>query len=107
MKTVIAAILAGVVMVAGFGVPRAWAISTISLGRDDSTPRTLRIKPGDEVRFVNATGGRVQLWFPDGLRLFVAPGGSVVKFDRPGDYDYSVHVSGTKAAAHNGEVVVD
>ena len=30
-----------------------------------------------------------------------------MKFDRAGSYDYSVHVSGAKASAHNGEVVVD
>lgn len=73
----------------------------------DPAPRTLHLKPGDDVRFVNATGGKAQLWFPDGLRLFVAPGGSLVRFDRAGTYDYSVHVSEAKAGAHNGEVVVD
>jgi plastocyanin len=107
MKTFVAVVLAGVVTVAGLGVPRAWAESTIVLSRDDSTPRTLRITPGDDVRFINATGGKAQLWFPDGLRLFVEPGGSLVTFDRAGSYDYSVHVSGAKVSAHNGEVVVD
>ena len=107
MKTIVAVMLAGVVTVAGLGVPRAWAESTIVLGREDSTPRTLRIKPGDDVRFINATGGKAQLWFGDGLRLFVEPGGSLVTFDRVGAYDYSVHVSEAKAGAHNGEVVVD
>ena len=107
MKTFVAVVLAGVVTVAGIGVPRAWAESTIVLSRNDSTPRTLRIKPGDDVRFINSTGGKAQLSFQDGLRLFVEPGGSLVKFDRAGGYDYSVHVSETKASAHNGEVVVD
>jgi len=107
MKTFVAVVLAGVVTVAGIGVPGAWAESTIVLGRDDSAPRTLTIVPGDDVRFINATGGRAQLWFPDGLRLFVEPGGSLVRFDRAGTYDYSVHVSQTKAGAHNGEVVVN
>jgi hypothetical protein len=37
----------------------------------------------------------------------VEPGGTVVKFDRAGTYDYSLHVRETKASAHNGEVVVD
>jgi len=58
MKTFVAVVLAGVVTVAGIGVPRAWAESTIVLSRDDSTPKTLRIKPGDDVRFINSTGGR-------------------------------------------------
>jgi hypothetical protein len=58
MKTFVAVVLAGVVTVAGLGVPRAWAESTIVLGRDDSTPRTLRITAGDDVRFINATGGK-------------------------------------------------
>lgn len=107
MKTFVAVVLAGVVTVAGISVPRAWADSTIVLSRDDSTPRTLRIEPGGRVRFINSTGGKAQLWFSDGLRLFVEPGGSLVKFDRAGSYDYSVHVSETKASAHNGEVVVD
>jgi plastocyanin len=107
MKTFVAVVLAGVVTVAGIGMPRAWAESTIVLSRDDSTPRTLRIKPGGDVRFINSTGGKAQLWFQDGLRLFVEPGGSRVQFDRAGSYDYSVHVSETKAGAHNGEVVVD
>jgi plastocyanin len=107
MKTFVAMALAGVVAVAAIGMPRAWAEQTIVLGRTDSTPRTLRIAPGDKVRFINATGGKARLWFSDGLRLVVEPGGSVVKFDRRGTYDYSVSVSETKASAHNGEVVVD
>ena len=107
MKTIVAVVLAGVVTVAGLGVPPASAESTIVLGRDDSTPRTLRVKPGDGVRFINATGGQAQLGFGNGLRLFVRPGGSLVTFDRVGTYDYSVHVSEAKAGAHNGEVVVD
>jgi hypothetical protein len=37
----------------------------------------------------------------------VEPGGSLVQFDRAGDYDYTVHVSETKAGAHHGEVIVD
>ena len=32
--------------------------------------------------------------------------GSRVKFDKPGTYDYSVHVSGTKTHAHTGRIVV-
>ena len=70
--------------IAGIGVPKAWATSTITLSRNDSTPRTLNLKPGDDVRFINATGGQAQLWFGgrDGLRLFVSPGGTLVKFDR-------------------------
>lgn len=108
MAVGVAAILAGVVAVAGLGVPRAVAAeSTIVLGRTDSTPRTLKIKPGEDVRFINGTGGQAQLWFEDGLRLFVQPGGSLVRFDRVGTYDYRVHVSEAKAGAHRGEVVVD
>jgi plastocyanin len=108
MKTFVAVVLVGVVTIAGIGVPKAWATSTITLSRNDSTPRTLKIKPGDDVRFINATGGRAQLWFggQHGLRLFVSPGGSLVKFDRAGTFDYSVNVSEAKASAHNGEVVV-
>lgn len=108
MKTLLTVMLAGVVALAAAGAPRAWAASTVVLGRVDSTPRKLVIKPGDDVRFINGTGGRAELWFGgrNGLRLFVEPGGTLVKFDRAGTYDYSVDVSGTKASAHNGEVIV-
>jgi hypothetical protein len=77
------------------------------LGPTDSTPRTLKIKPGEDVQFINGTGGHAQLWFEDGLRLFVPPGGSLVRFDRVGTYDYRVHVSEAKAGAHRGEMIAD
>jgi hypothetical protein len=33
-------------------------------------------------------------------------GGGRVKFERPGTYEYTVHVSAAKAHAHTGSVVV-
>ena len=97
---------AGMVSLAAARVPEPWSTSKVVLGRN--SPRHLAIKQGDSVQFINGTGGRALLWFRgrNGFRLFVEPGGSLVKFHRAGAYYYSVHVSLAKPSGYNGEVIV-
>jgi hypothetical protein len=50
------------------------------------------------------------VWFggDDAPRFYVPAGnaGAKVKFDKPGTYEYSVHVTGAKVHSHTGTVVV-
>jgi len=41
----------------------------------------------------------------DGYKFYLGKEGRV-KFEKPGTYEYSVHISGTKTHAHTGSVVV-
>jgi hypothetical protein len=40
------------------------------------------------------------------MMFYVGKGESKIKFEKPGTYEYTVHVSATKAHVHTGSVVV-
>ena len=91
------------------GAGRAGAETKVFVTREESKPRTVEIKAGEEVRFINHSGGNAHLWFADqdGVKFYLGgKDGGLVKFDKPGTYEYSVHISGTKVHAHTGSVVV-
>ena len=60
------------------------------------------------MRWVNATGGTVHIAFAgsDGVQFYLGKDSSRVKLVKAGTCEYAVHVSGTKAHAHRGTVVV-
>src|SRR5262249_9256123 len=102
-------------MVAGVGImlvtaSGAWAEGKVTITREESKPKDVEIKAGDEVRFINSAGQTVHVWFAgnDAVRFYVPPGsgGAKVKFDKPGTYEYTVHVTAGKTHAHTGSVVV-
>jgi plastocyanin len=108
MRRVVSA-LSGVVMLTfALGVGVAWAESKVTVTREENKPQTVEIKAGEEVRFINASGSTAHVWFAgnDAVRFYVGKAGSNVKFDKPGTYDYTVHVTGSKAHSHTGTVVV-
>jgi plastocyanin len=103
--------LVGVVMltlVAGIG--GVWAEGKVNITREESKAKDVEVKAGEEVRFVNSSGQTVHVWFGgnDAVRFYVPAGsaGAKVTFDKPGTYEYSVHVTGGKVHAHTGTVVV-
>ena len=89
------------------GLGAAWAQAKITVSREQSTPEKVEVKVGQEVRWVNATGGTAHVMFggADGIKFYIGKEGRVT-FDKPGTYEYTVHVSGVKAHAHTGTVVV-
>ena len=102
-------VLAGVVMLTfGLGVGGVWAIAKVTLAQEGSRPRTLEIRAGEAVQFINASGNTAHLWFGenDAIRFYVERTGSTIKFERPGTYDYTVHVTAAKVHAHTGRIVV-
>ena len=87
----------------------AWAGATVKVTREENKPDPVEVKVGEEVAFINATGGghaHVSFEGNDAVQFNVGHGGSQVKFDKPGAYRYTVHISGVKAHAHTGTVVV-
>ena len=85
----------------------AWADAKVTVTREESKPRTVEVKAGEEVRFVNSSGGNAHVMFADnGVMFYIGKGPGRVKFDKPGTYEYSVHVTGTKVHAHTGAVIV-
>ena len=87
----------------------AWAGATVHVTREANKPDPVEVKVGDEVAFVNATGGgRAHVSFEgnDAVQFNVGHGGSQIRFDEPGTYRYTVHISGVKGHAHTGMVVV-
>lgn len=95
-------------MILALGVGGAWADAKVTITREESKPQTVEIKVGEYVEFVNAAGGMAHVWFGgnETIRFYVGKGGSRVKFDKPATYEYAVHISGMKAHAHTGTVVV-
>ena len=89
------------------GVGAAWAQAKVTVTREESKPQKVEVKAGEEVRWVNGSGGTAHVAFAgaDGISFFIGKEGRV-KFDKPGTYDYTVHVTGTKVHAHKGTVVV-
>ena len=87
----------------------AWAGATVKVTREDNKPDPVEVKVGEEVVFINATGGghaHVSFEGNDAVQFNVGHGRSQVKFDKPGTYRYTVHISGVKAHGHTGTVVV-
>ncbi len=98
-----------VVMVTfALGVDGAWAEAKVTVTREENKPQTVEIQSGEEVRFINASGSTAHVWFAgnDAIRFYVGRAGSTVKFEKPGTYEYTVHVTGSKVHSHTGTVVV-
>ena len=86
----------------------AWAGATVKVTREDNKPDPVEVKVGEEIAFINATGGghaHVSFEGNDAVQFYVGHG-SQVRFQKPGTYRYTVHISGVKAHAHTGTVVV-
>jgi plastocyanin len=108
MRTGMKALAGVVVLVAVLGTGEAWAGAKVTVTREENKPQTVEIKAGEEVRFVNASGSTAHVWFAgnDAVRFYVGQTGSTVKFEKPGTYEYTVHVTAGKVHSHTGTVVV-
>ena len=96
-----------VAMLLALGIGTAWAEAKITVSREESKPQKVEVKAGEEVRWTNATGGTAHVEFAgtSGISFYIGKEGRV-KFDKPGTYDYTVHITGVKAHAHTGTVIV-
>jgi plastocyanin len=104
------ALVSVVMLTLAAGAAMAWAEGKVTITREESKPKDVEIKAGEEVRFINSSGQTAHMWFAgqDAARFFVASGsaGSRVTFDKPGTYEYTVHITGGKVHTHTGSVVV-
>ncbi len=88
-------------------VGSAWAEAKVTVTREENKPAKVSVKAGEEVRWVNATGGTAHITFgKDAPQFYLGKGDNRVKFTQPGTYEYAVHVSGVKGHAHTGTVEV-
>jgi plastocyanin len=88
-------------------VGSAWAEAKVTVTREENKPATVAVKAGEEVRWVNATGGTAHISFgKDLVQFYLGRGDNRVKFTEPRTYEYTVHVSGVKGHAHTGKVEV-
>lgn len=92
----------------GIGLELAWAQVKVNITREESKPNPVTIKAGETVQFINNTGGTAHVMFAgsDAYMFYVGKSESRIKFEKPGTYEYTVHVSATKGHAHTGSVVV-
>jgi plastocyanin len=88
-------------------VGTAWAQAKVTVSREESKPQKVEVKAGEEVRWINGSGGTAHVEFAgaSGISFYIGKEGRV-KFDKPGTYDYTVHVTGTKVHAHTGTIIV-
>ena len=71
----------------------AGAEGRIRVTREESKPRSLEVRVGKEVRWINGSGGRAHVQFGAvPLAFYIGGEGVVVRFDKPGTYDYTVHI---------------
>jgi plastocyanin len=107
MSKSVARMVGAVAMALALSAGAAWAEAKITVTREESKPQSVEVKVGEEVRWMNASGGTAHIWFAgsDGYRFYLGKEGRVT-FDKPGTYKYTVHISGVKAHAHTGTVVV-
>ena len=90
-------------------VGTAAADGKVLVTREENKPATVEIKAGETVDWTNATGGTAHIAFAgnEGVQFYVGgKEGGRVRFDKPGTYEYFVHVSGVKSHSHRGTVVV-
>lgn len=99
---------ATIVGILATGVDGALAQAKVTVTREENKPKTVEVKVGQEVQFINQSGGNAHVWFAgnDAVKFYVGTSASRIKFDKPGTYEYTVHVTGTKAHSHTGSVVV-
>ena len=88
-------------------VSPACAAETVRVTREENKPAKLTIKAGEEVHWVNGTGGTAHITFgKNAPQFYLGKGDNRIKFTEPGTYEYSVHISGVKGHAHTGTVDV-
>jgi plastocyanin len=104
----VAAVVGAVAVALALGAGPAWAEGKVTITREESRPQKVEVKTGEEVRFINGSGMTAHVWFAgnDAVRFYVGKGGSNVKFEKPGTYEYTVHLTGGKGHSHTGTVVV-
>ena len=92
----------------GVGVEGVWAQAKVNITREESKPNPVAIKAGETVQFINNTGGTAHVMFAgnDAYMFYVGKSESRIKFEKPGTYVYTVHVSAVKGHAHTGSVIV-
>lgn len=108
MKALMLGVLLAATAVVGAGVETAWAQAKVHITREESKPNPVEIKVGGTVQFINNTGGNAHVMFlgNDAYMFYVGKSESRIKFEKPGTYEYTVHVSATKVHAHPGSVIV-
>jgi plastocyanin len=109
MRRILFVTFMAVLAVSAVAYGTAWAGATVRVTREENKPDPVEVKAGEEVAFINATGGghaHISFEGNDAVQFNVGHGPSQVKFDKPGTYRYTVHLSGVKAHAHSGTVVV-
>jgi plastocyanin len=103
-------ILAGALVLTFVIGATAWGEQKVTITREENKPKNVDVKVGEDVRFINFSAQTAHVWFggEDAPRFFVpaGSGGAKVKFEKPGIYEYSVHITGGKVHAHTGSVVV-
>ena len=85
----------------------AWAAEKVTVTREENRPAKVSIKPGEEVYWVNGTGGTAHITFGrNAPQFYLGKADNRIKFTEPGTYEYTVHVSGVKGHSHTGTVEV-
>ncbi len=108
MKRMVGGLL-GAMAVVFLLVGTAAADAKVVVTREVNKPATVEIKAGESVTWTSAVGGQAHIMFSgnEAMGFYVGgKGGGRVRFDKPGTYEYDVHISGVKSHGHKGTVVV-
>ena len=113
MNRRIGRLIGAAIMTVALSVGSAWAAAIVTITREHNDPAALEITAGEEVEWVNDSGGTAHVWFgaDPGVGYFLGgkgmgKGSYQVKFDKPGTYGYTVHVTGVVSHTHTGKIVV-
>jgi plastocyanin len=108
MKRIIGGFLAAIAVLLAL-VGSAAADAKVVVTREENKPATVEIKAGEAVTWTGATGGTAHIVFTgnEALQFYVGgKEGGRVRFEKPGTYEYFVHIAGVKSHVHRGTVVV-
>ena len=56
MRSVVRVLVGVVMLTFALGVDGAWAEAKVTVTREENKPKTVEVKVGEEVRFINAVG---------------------------------------------------
>jgi plastocyanin len=88
-------------------VGAAAAAEKVRVNREENKPAKVTIKAGEEVYWVNGSGGTAHITFgKNAPQFYLGKGDNRIKFTEPGTYEYTVHISGVKGHSHTGTVEV-
>ena len=97
-----------VALILGMVVCASDAETIVTVTQETNLPSTIEVAAGDYITFLNGTWetAHIVVGGNEDVGFFIGDRGSRMRFMRPGTYQFTVHLLGTKPHTHRGTVIV-